>query len=112
MNELIGKIARRASVWLCWLVVAGALVGGAAWALRPHAVGPKQPIPFSHHRHAGIREISCLFCHTGVDRSSVAGMPSVEKCLLCHNVIAEKFGPIKKLHDAYDNGEPIRWERV
>src|SRR5271167_4777821 len=37
--------------------------------------GPKQPIPFSHAIHAGQYQIQCLYCHTGTDRSRMAGVP-------------------------------------
>ena len=112
MREIIAKIARRALVWLVWILVIGLIATGGVWALRPHAVGPRQPIPFSHYRHAGIREISCYFCHTGADRSPVAGVPELEKCLLCHEVIANRFDPIAKLHEARERNEPIEWVRV
>jgi hypothetical protein len=92
------------------VVAAVAVIG--FFALRPYRAGPKQPIPFSHYRHAGIRGISCYFCHTGADRSPVAGLPSVQKCLLCHNVIAPHFTPISKLHEAYETAVPMRWKRV
>ena len=43
----------------------------------PALPGPDQPIPFSHALHAGTYKIECLYCHTGTDRSRVAGVPSV-----------------------------------
>jgi transglutaminase/protease-like cytokinesis protein 3 len=38
-----------------------------------------------------------MFCHPNAAVSSNPGMPSVEKCLLCHNVIASNFQPIAKI---------------
>lgn len=32
-------------------------------------LGPEQPIPFSHHVHAGVKQIQCQFCHPYVNRS-------------------------------------------
>lgn len=81
-------------------------------AVYPYPVGPEQPLPFSHHVHATDREISCLFCHDAADRSQDAGMPPVEKCLLCHSVIATQFPPIQDLRRYADREEPIPWERV
>ena len=49
------------------------------------APGPRQPIPFSHAHHAGEFAIPCQYCHSGTDRSGVAGVPSVELCMGCHS---------------------------
>jgi hypothetical protein len=80
--------------------------------LYPYSVGPEQPIPFSHRIHAGVRDINCIFCHDGADRSQNAGMPAVGKCLLCHNVIAVQFAPIQRIHTYYNKKQPIPWNRV
>ncbi|MFB3881552.1 MAG: cytochrome c3 family protein [Armatimonadota bacterium] len=101
--------ARRAFVVTCFLAALGWLTYRAAY---PYPVGPEQPLPFSHRIHAGVREINCFFCHSGADRSPVAGIPEVRKCLLCHNVIAAEFPPIKQLHGYYNRREPVPWVRV
>jgi hypothetical protein len=74
--------------------------------------GPAQPIPFSHRIHATTKQISCFFCHSYASRSSNPGIPSVDKCLLCHKVIATRFAPIHKiqLYDLREKGIP--WVRV
>ncbi|MBA2421660.1 MAG: c-type cytochrome [Chitinophagales bacterium] len=38
---------------------------------------PEQPIHFSHELHAGINQINCLYCHSGAEKSKVAGIPPV-----------------------------------
>jgi hypothetical protein len=104
-----------------WRKLARALGGALALALLlwwgeslvfPYRVGPAQPLPFSHHLHAGEREINCLFCHYTADQSPNAGMPTVDTCLLCHNVIVPDLAPIKELHDYASRREPIPWVRV
>ena len=45
-------------------------------------------------------------------QSTNPGLPPVEKCLLCHNVIATKFEPISRIHEYYNAGKPIPWVRV
>lgn len=74
--------------------------------------GPAQPIPFSHRVHADTKQINCFFCHPYAQVSSNAGIPSVEKCLLCHSRIASQFAPIHKIeeYDLRDQGIP--WVRV
>lgn len=74
--------------------------------------GQVQPIPFSHRIHATTKDINCFFCHPGAANSSSAGMPSVDKCMLCHKVIASKFAPIQKLNDYSKQKKGIPWVRV
>src|SRR5215813_13566117 len=46
-----------------------------------------QPIPFSHEHHAGGLGIDCRYCHTSVEVSPFAGIPSTEICMHCHAFI-------------------------
>jgi len=46
--------------------------------------GPEQPIAFYHNVHAGQNQIPCMYCHFTADRSSSAGVPSVQLCVGCH----------------------------
>lgn len=73
---------------------------------------PAQPIPFSHRIHVTTKNVNCFFCHPNATRSSNAGLPPVEKCYLCHRVIASKFAPIAKVVDHYKRKQPIVWNRV
>lgn len=74
--------------------------------------GPRQPIPFSHRVHAGVKAISCEFCHPYVRRSIHPGIPPAEKCLYCHNYIIAGHPWIQKEHDYYNTGTPIPWKKV
>ncbi len=75
--------------------------------------GPVQPIFFSHVIHAGSFQIACQYCHAGARRSSAAGLPSVERCMGCHKIIAAQGNPeVQKLHEYWNKKEPIPWVRV
>ncbi len=50
---------------------------------------PEQPIFYSHKVHAGINQISCLYCHGGAQDSKHANIPSVNVCMNCHKGIKE-----------------------
>lgn len=87
---------------------------------------PEQPIKFSHKLHAGENQISCVYCHTGVEKSKHANIPSANVCMNCHMYIQEgpQYGKeeIAKIYAALDynpetreygpNQKPIKWVRV
>lgn len=73
---------------------------------------PEQPIPFSHKLHAGYYEIDCKYCHTGVEKSKSANIPSANICMNCHNSIRTTSPNMKKIYDAIEKDEPIQWVRV
>ncbi|MFQ5883155.1 MAG: cytochrome c3 family protein [Candidatus Methylomirabilales bacterium] len=74
--------------------------------------GPEQPIAFSHKTHAGDNKIPCLYCHVYARRSTVAGIPSVQRCMGCHKITAADKPEVKKLKGYWDRKEPIRWRKV
>jgi mono/diheme cytochrome c family protein len=87
---------------------------------------PEQPIKFSHKIHAGENQVACVYCHSGVEKSKHANIPSANVCMNCHMYIQE--GPtygkeeIGKIYAALDynpetrtygkNQKPIQWIRV
>jgi hypothetical protein len=77
---------------------------------------PDQPVLFSHKVHAGQNQIDCQYCHTTVTSSKSAGIPSVQLCMNCHNVVKEGTHSgtveIDKIYKAIETGKPIEWVRV
>jgi len=71
-----------------------------------------QPIAFSHAHHAGQYKIACEFCHAYARRGPVAGIPSVERCVGCHQSILTDQPEIQKLLEYWENEEPIPWLRI
>ena len=72
---------------------------GAIGLGRQKSYEPRQPIYYSHKVHAGINQISCLYCHGNAWESRHAAIPSVNVCMNCHKAIQSyEKGP--KLYDA------------
>lgn len=109
MKVTFSRSQRIAAVVLAIVLVVAV---GTGVALAPLYDIPVQPIPFSHRIHVESKQISCFFCHHTAARSSNAAIPSVDKCLLCHSVVATQFPPIRRITEYYDRGEPIPWVRV
>ena len=72
----------------------------------------EQPIPFSHEHHVRDLGIDCRYCHTSVEESSYAGMPSAKTCMTCHSQIWTNAEVLEPLRQAYKTGMPIHWTRV
>ena len=100
------------------VTAAGALlvVCVVGWVTQPDRLSrgyaPGQPIAFSHRLHAGSLAIPCLHCHSGAEKSRVAGVPAVETCMECHKVTKVDSPAIKRLTAIFDSGGVIAWKRV
>lgn len=73
---------------------------------------PRQPIAFSHRVHVGDNRIPCMYCHIYAERSTVAGVPSVQKCIGCHTLIRRDAPEIMKLSGYWERRESISWIKV
>ena len=106
--------------WLRWMaivtLVAVLLITLGVIVLGQTAgAAPPQPVAFSHEKHvdAGAQ---CVFCHPGVLNGPVAGLPSVVKCMGCHQnieVTEEEDQPdVDMLIQIWEEGQPLRWPKV
>jgi hypothetical protein len=71
-----------------------------------------QPIRFSHKHHVGDDGIDCRYCHTTVEKSSFAGLPSTQICLTCHSQLFRDSPMLAPLHASARDNAPIQWNRV
>jgi cytochrome c551/c552 len=135
----------RNKVYIALAVLVVFLIGG--YYLSEGAIGlgrqqgyqPVQPIFYSHRVHAGINQISCLYCHSNAMVSKHATVPPLNVCMNCHAAINEYTkGPklyredgsevdgtaeIQKLYSyvGYDpktstyhteNAKPVEWTKI
>lgn len=73
---------------------------------------PLQPINFSHKIHAGDNQVQCLYCHSGADKSAVAGIPAASTCMNCHSQILKDSPEVQKIAGALARNQPIEWTKV
>jgi mono/diheme cytochrome c family protein len=115
------------------------LTQGAIGLGRQQNYQPEQPIFYSHKVHAGINQISCLYCHSNAMDSKHATVPPLNVCMNCHAAINDySHGPklyredgtevdgtaeIQKLYSytGYDpktsrynteNAKPVEWIKI
>ena len=97
------------------------LVLGALWLMgavnrSPYMTGQNvvidQPVPFSHEHHVGGLGIDCRYCHTTVEQSSFAGMPSSKTCMSCHSQIFVDAPMLEPVRTSFQLDRSIPWVRV
>jgi NAD-dependent SIR2 family protein deacetylase len=71
-----------------------------------------QPVPFSHKHHVSGLGIDCRYCHTAVEQSAFAGIPSTSTCMNCHSQIWTNSPMLEPVRESYRTGQPLRWTRV
>lgn len=70
---------------------------------------PKQPVAFSHQLHAGQLGMDCRYCHTHVEESPHANIPSPNTCMNCHTVTDQMSGYLKKAVTADGTSPSAHW---
>ena len=73
---------------------------------------PRQPVAYSHELHARELGIDCRYCHTNVERSSAATVPTTQTCMNCHSIVKSDSPKLTAIHDAWDNAKRMEWVRV
>ena len=72
----------------------------------------EQPVPFSHEHHVGGLGIDCRYCHTTVETSSFANIPSTKVCMNCHSQMWATSPELEPVRESYRSGRSIAWTRV
>ncbi len=143
-SDLSKKIAfykRRINPTIFKMVIGTVVLGGlAAYGFYFGVVevgvqqgyAPEQPIKYSHKLHAGNLGIDCKYCHSTVEVSKQASVPSVNTCMNCHKGVnlrdkynGEVSPEIQKIYNAMDynpdakpgeeygpNPKPVKWIRI
>lgn len=70
---------------------------------------PVQPVPFSHALHAGQLGIDCRYCHSDVEKSPHANIPTAQTCMNCHDQIKAQSPLLEVVRRSYQTGQPVPW---
>lgn len=71
-----------------------------------------QPVPFSHMHHVEELGIDCRYCHSTVEKSATAGVPTTQTCMACHSQIWTDSPLLEPVRLSYRDGTPIKWTLV
>jgi hypothetical protein len=105
------------------IALLGLISGGAALVLVPFVYvrtpyndnrefPVDQPVQFDHRHHVKDDGIDCRFCHSAVEKTAYAGIPSTELCMGCHNEVWQKSALLEPVRRSYFSGQPLPWNRV
>ncbi|MEP6663869.1 MAG: cytochrome c3 family protein [Verrucomicrobiota bacterium] len=103
------------------IVVVLILLGGAGWLLHAVYWSPyttqakipiKQTVPFSHEHHVRGLGLDCRFCHTTVEKSAFAGIPSTTTCMTCHSQVWKDAPMLAPIRESFARNERLQWNRV
>jgi hypothetical protein len=75
-------------------------------------VARSQPVQFSHKHHVSDDGIDCRYCHTSVEESSFAGIPSTKICMSCHTQIWAESPILEPVRESFRTGKSLEWTRV
>ncbi len=73
---------------------------------------PVQPVPFSHALHAGQLGLDCRYCHSNVDTSGHANVPTAQTCMNCHNQVKTDSPLLAAVRESHETGAPLPWVRI
>ena len=97
------------------------VLGGIATAAVTYYMTPKytrvgyapvQPVPFSHAIHAGQLGLDCRYCHSNVEKSPNATVPTSQTCMNCHSLVKANSPLLAIVRASYQSGDPVPWVRI
>ena len=97
-------------------VAAGMATAGMTYYMTPKyarvGYAPVQPVPYSHALHAGQLGIDCRYCHSNVEKSGFANLPTAQTCMNCHGQIKTTSPLLAVVRRSYATGQPVPWVQV
>ena len=112
------QIRRRWLYRLCALAVLMVLSAALVFVLQDRATATTtadEMLKFNHQKHVAAGA-ECVFCHPGVINGPVAGLPSLAKCVGCHQNVQvtseEGQANVDILMQHWEENIPLRWEKT
>ena len=118
MSKIFPKSANKLPLQIIiYLVVLGGVVtAGATYYMTPKytrvGYAPVQPVPYSHALHAGQLGIDCRYCHSNIEKSGVANLPTAQTCMNCHNQVKKDSPLLAVVRQSYETGSAVPWVKI
>src|SRR5438309_11592306 len=111
-TNFIARFSLFAGIFLAGLALTGVLGLARSPYFTRQNVTRSQPVQFSHKHHVGDDGIDCRYCHTSVETSATAGIPSTQICMNCHKQIWADSPYLEPVRASFKTGKPLEWIRV
>ena len=118
MSNIFPKSANKLplQIILYLVVLGGVVTAGATYYMTPKytrvGYAPVQPVPYSHTLHAGQLGIDCRYCHSNIEKSGVANLPTAQTCMNCHNQVKKDSPLLAVVRQSYETGEAVPWVKI
>jgi hypothetical protein len=118
MSDIFPKWTNRLPMYV---VVGGALVATAVTAGVWYYFTPKytrvgyepiQPVGYSHAIHVDQLGLDCRYCHSAVEKSWYANIPSSSVCMNCHNQVLKEDPKLALVRESASVDQPIQWIQI
>jgi hypothetical protein len=107
-----------AKATICGAVFVVAALGYIGWKvdrspyITNQGIVQDQPVPFSHEHHVSGLGIDCRYCHTTVETTGFAGIPTTKVCMTCHSQLWTNAQVLEPVRQSWSSSVPIHWTRV
>lgn len=118
MSKIFPKSANKLplQIVIFLFILAGAVTAATTYYATPKytrvGYAPVQPVPYSHALHVGQLGLDCRYCHSNVEKSGVANLPTAQTCMNCHSHIKTDSPLLAPIRASYESGDPVHWKRI
>jgi hypothetical protein len=106
MSKLFPKSANRLPLQI---IIYLALVGGIATAGVDYYMTPK----YTRVGYSPVQlGLDCRYCHSYVEKSGFANLPTAQTCMNCHNQIKTTSVQLAIVRKSYETGDPVPWVQI
>jgi formamidopyrimidine-DNA glycosylase len=111
-TNTISRVSIFGGLALVLALIAAAAAMNRSSYLTEVRVARAQPVQFSHKHHVSDDGIDCRYCHTSVENSAFAGIPSTKICMNCHTQIWADSPMLEPVRESFRSGKSLEWTRV
>jgi formate-dependent nitrite reductase cytochrome c552 subunit len=103
MSNLFPKSANKLplQIILYLVVLGGVVTAGATYYMTP-----------KYTRVGYALGIDCRYCHSNVEKSGVANLPTSQTCMNCHNQVKKDSPLLAVVRHSYETGEAVPWVKI
>lgn len=98
--------------WRAGRAFIAATAGATTLLALSWASAQQQPVAFPHSTHIEKAGLQCTDCHEGAAARDSAGLPSIRKCMACHQFIAKDSPEVARLAEYWERRHEVPWVRV